>query len=54
MTRAAGAEEGPDELEPHPHDLARPDECSFYLLLIEMPNVRAQLSMLTGRLLGPV
>ena len=26
----------------------RPDERSFYLLLIEMANVRAQLSMLTG------
>jgi len=40
-----------DELEQHLDDLPQPDERSFYLLLIEMANVRAQLSMLTGLVL---
>jgi hypothetical protein len=45
------AEEYLDELEKHLDDLPHPDERSFYLLLIEMANVRAQLSMLTGLVL---
>ena len=37
-----------DEIEDYLGDLPRPDERTFYLLLIEMANMRAQLSMLTG------
>ena len=47
MAEPDRTEEYLDELEQHLDDLPRPDERSFYLLLIEMANVRAQLSMLT-------
>jgi hypothetical protein len=40
-----------DELEKHLDQLPRPDERTFYLLLIELANVRAQISMLTGLVL---
>lgn len=40
-----------DELEEHLDQLPRPDERTFYLLLIELANVRAQISMLTGLVL---
>lgn len=40
-----------DELEEHLDKLPRPDERTFYLLLIELANVRAQISMLTGLVL---
>jgi len=51
MAEMDRAEEYLDELEQHLDNLPRPDERSFYLLLIEMANLRAQLSMLTGLVL---
>ena len=51
MAEMDRAEDYLDELEQHLDDLPRPDERSFYLLLIGMANVRAQLSMLTGLVL---